>query len=562
MLSLARAPEITRRSYRELSTVKILEVFAEVWGVSNVSHRLHNDLANRISQVVQSIKWTSKDLELLIRHRDNLEKIASPHQATLKQTIIAIKRGKKFNIAAYVWVGHVGFWLVLIFLYPSSPQVQAIFFWNPWVRRIAGLGYVSFILTWVPYFRSTLLAPFKDSLLADAQLDHWDHQTYFPESDVTESRSNRRIPITKAIPEIKGQIVLEGVSGLGKTMFLRYLAYHSKRIMVYLRADRCANGVMEAIQVKLQGQASDTQFLRNLIYSGAVDICIDGLNEVTADTRARIVDFVEQYFKGNIILATQPLEWKAPATARTLVLQPLTLESIVAFLSSRCATFDFDHALSEAEYLASCKQYLAEALDENLPVETKQTAQRILSNPMDLTVVAQMLATGQSPDLFRLQEHQYQAMTEDYMRINGRPFPLAAFSEQTYQLRLSGETLQAPSKVDFRDELLCMERPEHKMVRRRESVDHQNQPIREWQFRHDKIMEFFIMQTFLGQDNERSMQHIDDPRFRGVYYLLATLLPLQEAEALREMLIQYAADTKDHSVSDTFVQLLRSRKAA
>jgi hypothetical protein len=50
-----------------------------------------------------------------------------------------------------------------------------------------------------------------------------------------------------------------------------------------------------------------------------------------------------------------------------------------------------------------------------------------------------------------------------------------------------------------------------------------------------------------------------DPRFRGVYFLLAILLPLEAAQELREKLIQYAADTKDHTVSDTFVQLLRSR---
>jgi len=52
---------------------------------------------------------------------------------------------------------------------------------------------------------------------------------------------------------------------------------------------------------------------------------------------------------------------------------------------------------------------------------------------------------------------------------------------------------------------------------------------------------------------------MSDPRFRGVYFLLATLLDLNKAKALREELIQYAANTKDHTVSDTFVQLLRSR---
>jgi len=41
--------------------------------------------------------------------------------------------------------------------------------------------------------------------------------------------------------------------------------------------------------------------------------------------------------------------------------------------------------------------------------------------------------------------------------------------------------------------------------------------------------------------------------------MLAAMLPIKEARLLRERLINYAADTKDHSVSDAFVQILRSR---
>ncbi len=69
------------------------------------------------------------------------------------------------------------------------------------------------------------------------------------------------------------------------------------------------------------------------------------------------------------------------------------------------------------------------------------------------------------------------------------------------------------------------------------------------------------MRTSLGNANERPVQHLGDSRFRGVYFLLAMLMPLTDAQTLRERLIDYAADTKDHTVSDTFVQLLRARRA-
>ena len=90
--------------------------------------------------------------------------------------------------------------------------------------------------------------------------------------------------------------------------------------------------------------------------------------------------------------------------------------------------------------------------------------------------------------------------------------------------------------------------------------DVEGKPIEEWYFRHDKIMEFFILKTFLLHP-ERQEQHLSDPRFRGSYFSLANFLEVLDAIALREILIQYATDTKDHTVSDAFVQLLRSRSA-
>ena len=99
----------------------------------------------------------------------------------------------------------------------------------------------------------------------------------------------------------------------------------------------------------------------------------------------------------------------------------------------------------------------------------------------------------------------------------------------------------------------------HKMVLSRQSVDAVGNPTKDWSFRHDKIMDFFIVQSFI--DNEdRPADHMDDPRFRGVYFLLANHLPLDAAMQLREELIQYAADAKDATVCLKFVQILRNRQ--
>ena len=441
-------------------------------------------------------------------------------------------------------------WLALIFAYPRSPMVQTAFFWNPRIRGILGFPYVTGALKWVPFFRKILFVPFRDALRSDANLDLFKGQTYYPDLRVKAEGWSESQPITQVISQLKGQIVLQGESGSGKSMILRYLLSQSPRIAVYLPAQKCAQGVIAAIQAKLYGQAQDADFLRDLIYSGAIDIYIDGLNEATPDTRASIKDFVEKNFKGNIILATQPLEWSPPG--QVYHLQPLDLSQIQAFLQRHAPAASATYAQDCAVYLAGVQADLAA---EAMPTEEKAMLRQGLSNPMDLTVVAQLIASQKQPDLLRLREQQYLTMAADYQRIYlGQAFPLAAFSTMAYGLRLESQT-QIP-EADFGDELPCLER--HKMVVRRQRAGSNGEGETQWFFRHEKVADFFIAQSFLQATDDRQTRHFDDSRFRGVYLLLGTLLPEPQKMALREQLIQYAVRHGDHVLSDAFIRLVGS----
>jgi len=537
-----------------------MQSFADTWKFSESTPEFRQELAEQIAAVARKVSWKPQDITLLQNHYKNLQAGKFTQADAVESVILNLEGWKWFFSARNTILAHLAFWLALIFAYSKFPQVQAIFFWNPWVRKILGVGYVGFLLTWVPYLRRKLFEPFKPSLLADAGLDTFTSLAYFPESKVKVPGSEDIKPITEALPSIQGQIVLEGDSGLGKSMFLRHLVKNSPRIVVHLPAQKCDKGVIEAIQAKLHGQAQDAEFLKNLIYSGAIDICIDGLNEVTADTRAKIVHFVECYFRGNIIMTTQPLEWTPPSTATIYTLQPLEANQIQQFLITRQPRLPKDAKIQGADYEKACTNYLADALNPQQPPEELAPALRTLSNPMDLSLVALMLSQGKTPDLFRLQEQQYKQMAEEFLKEWGYEFPLKKFSDAVYQMRLNDEKA-LPAEV-FYQELQSLEDEKYKMVVSRQWQDTEGKAKKEWYFRHDKIMDFFLVQNFLGERAEaesRLIDHMGDPRFRGVYFLLATLLPLDDAKQLREKLIQYAADTKDHTVSDTFVQLLRTR---
>jgi HEAT repeat protein len=563
LLTWLGRPKATPDKLTHAEGVKTLEVFRQIWEPSQGLGRLQEDLAKQIAVVSRKVSWEPQDILLLETHYNNLKKAGHNEADSLQSVIVNLKGWQwLFNARTTILI-HAAFWLALIFAYPKFPQVQAIFFWNPWVRRILGVGYVGLILSWVPFFREKLFAPFKPSLLADAGLDNFNPEAYFPNSQVKVPGVEEPVPITQVLPSIKGQIVLEGDSGLGKSMFLRYLVKTSSRLVVYLPARKCDKGVIEAIQAKLHGQAQDADFLKNLIYSGALDICIDGLNEVTAETRAKICQFVESYFRGNIIMTTQPLEWTPPATAKIYKLLPLEQQQIQEFLVSRQSRLPKNAKVQGSDYDQATANFLTKALTTQQSPQELTAVQKVLSNPMDLTMVALMLSQGEKPDLFNLQRHQYQLMATEYLQEWKQEFPLKKFSEAVYAMRLNDE--QALPAEEFYQVLQSLEDEKYKMVVSRQWQDEKGEAKKEWYFRHDKIMEFFLVQNFLGDSAEveqRLINHMGDPRFRGVYFLLATLLPLDAARELKEKIIEYAADTKDHTVSDTFVQLLRPRAAA
>ena len=540
--------------------LETLALFERVWPTTNPYPLLRNDLADQIGRVVNSVDWTHENVNLL-RGLENDLRIAEfiPEADAILKKLPTSESTNLMVSSIAVLIGHALFWLLLIFAYPRSALVQTIFFWNRWVRIMAGLGYIGFLLTWVPFLRRQLFAPFKDSLLADARIAEFEEESYYKNSLVRLQDGELR-HLAESLSQIRGQIILEGESGLGKTMFLRHLVKNYRGLIVFLYATDCNIGVLEAIQVKLKGAARDPSYLRNLIYAGALDIVIDGLNEASVDTRAKIIEFSKHFAKGNLLLVTQPMMWDPPPLSKIYFMQWLTETQIEEFLISRFPTLSANSEIEEDSFGIRCRKFTRSAISGSQSKNKLDAVRHVLSNPMDLTVVAQMLARDQTPNLFELQRQYFRLMADDYeRRIPGHvSFPLMDLANHVYNLRIEDRFVFFGD--EFVEELAAMAR--HKMVVPYFQLISGSSSRPHWMFRHDKIMDFFLVQAFLGKTNDRPGKHFGDPRFRGTYLQMANLLPLDEAESLERQLVDYAADTKDHSVSDDFIQLLRSRRAA
>src|SRR5208337_2822820 len=212
------------------------------------------------------------------------------------------------------------FWAAFLVAFPWSRTVQAIFFWNPRARQFFSGGFVPLLLLVLPPLRRRLLAPFRGDLVAQARLEDLPKLGYF--ADGRARVNDAPVLLSQLRSGLRGVVVLQADSGLGKTSFLREIAAKAKRPVAFLHGRDCADGVEVAIS-RIIHDVQETGFVRSLVHTRALMVIVDGLNEVSADTREKIGAFARDMSKGDVIVATQPIEWRPPPNSRAVELLPL-----------------------------------------------------------------------------------------------------------------------------------------------------------------------------------------------------------------------------------------------
>ena len=501
--------------------------------------------------------WTPDEKRTVEALLGRFKEANSSHTQTLEQHLARERAAPVSQWLTWSLAGWALFWTAFLVAFPWSRTVQAIFFWNPKVRGMLSLWFVPLLLFVAPPLRRRLLAPFRDDLVAAARLQDLPKLGFFLDTRAALDGGSPAA-VREILPQLHGTVVLRGEAGLGKTSTLRWVAANTTKPVAFLPARDCREGVDAAIARIIRG-VQEKEFVRSLIYAGALRVIVDGLNEVSADTREQIRSFAFMMAKGNVMIGTQPIEWKLPENARVLDLLPLDRSEAERFLLSRPVGSNPAQAVNGEDYARAVTAFLQRALDEAPSEDERSTAELVLSNPFDLSFAADLLAQGQMPlatalidEAFNLADHGSPGVP-GYRSVTGQPFPLVRFGNQALAMRIEDRNW-------FKSDEFPAEMPsllERKLVVRR-AVYNTEKDGERIQFRHDRVWDFFIAAAFLTNP-DLWLQHLADARFRGAYFRIAETWPVEDAKRVRDRMVVTAAKSGDHTTSDEFIKRLDTR---
>jgi len=444
------------------------------------------------ARVATATAWRATDLswlEVLAEElrsvpaaRNSAEAVANvAEQVRLRAPVLRILRTVMWTLVIQPLV-----WMLVLLVYPWSALAQGMV-WSRWIRKLAGFGWVGPLIVRVPWLRERMWRPFREALVPPGEVVSFDEWTFFDAVRVKQEGVESQ-PALRVLEARGGVTVLRGESGLGKTTLLQALAGRASRPVALLRAVECSGGLMESLRSRLPRRArGDAAFLRGLVIRGSPDILVDAVHEALPEVRAKLSAEVESLAGANVLLTTQPVEWTPPTGAAVWQLEPLRVQDISPFLLKQgTAAVEAAGAGSLAERQRAFAARAAAFLDEleKLPPESARAVslRRMLGNPMEAVLAAELLAAGQTPDPDRLLEQRMEHLTEDYTVEHGGEFPGSAFAEHLRSWRASGAPLLRLDVFAGVASFLARHRLLRKMADGAEA----------WRFRHDKIMEWFL----------------------------------------------------------------------
>lgn len=540
--------------------------YQKLWADKDVRETLGKELAQRIASNTILLPKNFESQQIITNWKQTIK----PNFPEISDQI-EIEEIKRFIYVALIsiplaLIAHIVIWLIILTLYPRSTSIQAVILWNPWFRKLIGLGYFDIILMAWPFARRQLFAPFHEQLLGDILEQgesEFDRHHYFQGSLIRqrnegaiEPGSNMRIVDT--LPYVRGRVLLLGRSGLGKSSFIRYTLNHTvlqaREVIAYLRADQCKQGVESVIIERCMALGNDQHLIRAMIHSGRLFVFIDGYNEVDSSIQDQITLFLSNFPRGNILVASQ-IPLRGLTRLKTFEILPLEDNARRDFLLSRVNVLPATSCVQGGLFTRSASAFFDEYVSRRQQNPQLIAMDEAMSNPMDLTTVALLISQAKVPDLYNL-EWQHFEVAQHRLEMNGSRFRIEPFSKAVLAQRLMDQ--EDLEKLEFKPEVIAL--VECKLAQLRTYADHTGRIlVQETRFRHDRLRDFFCHFAIANTPIKEIAVLASDTRIGGVFPFLARSLPEKRASELREILIQMAAEIEDHRVSDAYVRELGRR---
>ena len=242
------------------------------------------------------------------------------------------------------------FWLLCLALAPNVRFCHLLMM-NPYLRKFGSFGVVPILLTVAPPIRRHLFRRYRREM---ARGDRSQRAESLQKADTLQKATKDYVlpkPCFEATAFLESLstcpvVVIHGQSGIGKSAFLKYLAYScasslTDRSPVPVFIDLSLyKGIKpkEAILAGLEkyGELTDRELVEAFLDQGGFLFLFDGVNEVSEDSMRQIAQFVDTGRKRNYAcLTTQVPTQELLRIGTSLEAQPLQKEKVEELIRKR-----------------------------------------------------------------------------------------------------------------------------------------------------------------------------------------------------------------------------------
>ena len=529
------------------------EEISEISQISEILVQCENNsyikdvIGKNISELVTNDYFLKNNQRTAKYILTNFQKAKSKYSRVINSALITRKQNEFIKYIYLSILIHSIAWMLLLIIYPYSKSIQALFFWNPMVRNIAGFGYINLIINITPFIKKRLLKPFRNSMVSNHLINSYSASGYYDSVKVNDVQLDDTFNLGHFKDKMHKRSIVYGDSGTGKTYFLSMLLRENNLNLIYLPAWKCENGVINAIRQILHDFGGDDKFIKSFLHSNTMGVVIDGINEVAHETRLLISQFFDAYENCSAIIATQEIQWVEPAGFKKYKMLSLKQEQLKSFMLSRWEIVRDNATISETNYYRNVNDFIKgveynKKLRHNIRGKTE-------NNPMDITVACELISFNIRPKQSKIIQQYYEKVNSEYERVNfDISFPLSEFAMHILDLKLADKHYLEDEK--FKNEYIILNK--FKMVV--PLLNYGDKLIEKWVFRHDKIKDFFLAYAFSKMSINDLTNLSIDPSYVNTFLMFFELELTSNLNELKEKIIEYAALTKSHTVSDAIVE--------